>query len=693
MFEAVMENRWCELIFRSDVMVAFGLVLVLMLMILPVPPILLDLFLSLNITMALLILIISLYTVRALDFAIFPSILLVTTLFRLSLNVASTRLILLNGDQGIGAAGNVIESFGQFVVGGNYVVGLVIFIILVIINFMVITKGAGRVAEVAARFTLDAMPGKQMAIDADLNAGMINETDARKRRDDISQEADFYGAMDGASKFVKGDAIAGIIITLINIGAGFVIGVLQKDMPMADAAANYTILTVGDGLVGQIPALIISTGAGIMVTRTASGEDFGSEAVRQFSIHPRAIWVVAAILGIFALIPGLPQIPFILMSGLLCAIAWRIQKTQEEQSLEVEEQQALPAVPVEENYEAMLTVDLLEMEVGYGLIPLVDAGQNGELLPRIKSIRKQFALDMGFIVPPVHIKDNLQLKPNEYAIILKGVKVGGGELLPDHFLAMNPGTATETLKGVETVEPAFGLPATWISEDKKERAQIAGYTVVDNVTVVATHVSELIRRHAYELLGRQETQNLLDNLAQEYPKLVEELMPNLLSLGVVMRVLQNLLREQVSVRDLRTILETLADWAPTVHSPDQLTEHVRQVLARSISSQFSQDGSLLEVMTLERGIENRLQDALHVGDQGAYLTIEPGFAQTLIASLKKESESFPGGNPVLLCTPGIRIHVRRLVERYLPSLTILSHNEIAPHLKVRSVGTVTVDAN
>jgi flagellar biosynthesis protein FlhA len=464
-------------------------------------------------------------------------------------------------------------------------------------------------------------------------------------------------------------------------------------MPMADAAANYTILTVGDGLVGQIPALIISTGAGIMVTRTASGENFGTEVKRQFSIHPRALWVVSGILGAFALIPGLPQIPFILMALMVGGIAWRVQKTQEESAvLEVQEQKALPAGPVEENYEAMLTVDLLEMEVGYGLIPLVDAGQNGELLPRIKSIRKQFALDMGFIVPPVHIKDNLQLKPNEYAIILKGVKVGGGELLPEHFLAMNPGTATETLKGIETTEPAFGLPAIWIGADKKERAQIAGYTVVDNVTVIATHISELIRRHAHELLGRQEAQNLLDHLGQEYPKLVEELVPSLLSLGVVMRVLQNLLRERVSVRDLRTILETLADWAPTVHDADQLTEQVRQVLARSISNQFSLDGHRLEVMTLDRNVENRLQDALHVGDQGAYLAIDPGFAQNLISSLKKTADAFPGGNPVLLCTPAIRIHIRRLVERYLPSLAILSHNEIAPHLTVRSVGTVTVDA-
>jgi len=692
MYQIFLQNRWVQLIVRADVMVALGLVLVLMLMILPVPAALLDLFLALNITLALLVLIISLYTTKALDFAIFPTVLLTTTLFRLSLNVASTRLILLHGEEGPSSAGSVIESFGQFVVGGNYVVGIVIFIILVIINFMVITKGAGRVAEVAARFTLDAMPGKQMAIDADLNAGLINENDARTRREEIAQQADFYGAMDGASKFVKGDAIAGIIITLINIGAGFVIGVVQKGMPMAEAAANYTILTVGDGLVGQIPALIISTGAGIMVTRTASGEDFGDEIKRQFSIHPRALWVVAGILSIFAMIPGLPQIPFMVLALLVATVAWRVQKTSEREEVAPEEQKALPAGAVEENYEAMLGVDLLEMEVGYGLIPLVDAAQNGELLPRIKSLRKQFALDMGFIVPPVHIKDNLQLKPNEYAIILKGVKVGGGELLPGHYLAMNPGTATEMIKGIETTEPAFGLPAVWIGDEKKERAQIAGYTVVDNTTVVATHVSELIRRHAHELLGRQETQNLLNNLAKDYPKLVEELIPGLLNLGVIMRVLQNLLREQVSIRDLRTILETLADWAPVVHDADQLTEHVRQMLARAISSQLSTDGQMLEVMTLERGVENRLQEALHTGDQGSYLAVEPNYAQALITSLRKAAEAFPGGNPVLLCTPAIRGHLRRLIERYLPALAIVSHNEIASHLKVRSTGTVTVDA-
>ncbi len=691
--EGLIDNRWREILVRSDILVAFGLVLILMLMILPIPPLLLDIFLSLNITLGLLILIIALYTSRALDFAIFPSVLLITTLFRLSLNVASTRLILLHGDEGPAAAGSVIMSFGQFVVGGNYVVGIVIFTILVIINFMVITKGAGRVAEVAARFTLDAMPGKQMAIDADLNAGLISDDEARSRRREIAAEADFYGAMDGASKFVKGDAIAGIIITLINIGAGFVIGVMQKGMPMVEAAANYTILTVGDGLVGQIPALIISTGAGIMVTRTAGDDDFGTEMKRQFSVHPRALWVVSGILFALALVPGLPQIPFFLLSMIVAGVAWRVQKGKErDDEARGMEEAPEPKLLEEENYERMLSVDLLEMEVGYGLIPLVDTAQNGELLPRIKSIRRQFTLDLGFIVPPVHIKDNLQLKPNEYAIVLKGVKIGGGELLPGHYLAMNPGTATETIKGVETVEPAFNLPAVWITEDKKERAQIAGYTVVDNTTVVATHLSELIKKHGHELLGRQETQNLLDNLANEYPKLVEELVPNLLSLGVVMRVLQNLLREGVSIRDLRTILETLADWAPVVQDPDQLTEHVRTVLARSISNSYSEDGQVLEVMTFDRDVESKIQDALHTTEQGSYLALEPGFAQALINSLNKMLQNVVVSTPVLLCTPTIRLHVKRLTERYLPGLAIISHNEIAPHLKVRSIGTVTVDA-
>ncbi|MDY0397202.1 MAG: flagellar biosynthesis protein FlhA [Desulfuromonas thiophila] len=699
MLEFITENKWFRLLVRSDIVAALGLVMILMLMIIPLPPVLLDICLALNITIALLILIISLYTARSVEFAVFPAVLLATTLFRLSLNVASTRLILLNGEQGPSAAGAVIMSFGQFVVGGNYVVGIVIFVILVIINFMVITKGAGRVAEVAARFTLDAMPGKQMAIDADLNAGLINEQQAKDRRAAITQEADFYGAMDGASKFVRGDAIAGIIITLINIGAGFVIGVAQKGMPAMEAAQNYTILTVGDGLVGQIPALIISTAAGILVTRTAGTGDFGSELKGQFSVHPQALWVVSAILLAFALIPGLPFGPFMVLSATLALIAYRLQQTEkipaelEKAATEAERKGAAPGPSEEDNYDEMLHVDLLELEVGYGLIPLVDAGQDGELLSRIRSIRKQFALDAGFIVPPVHIKDNLQLKPNEYSFLLKGVRIGGAEMLPGHYMAMNPGMATETIKGITTKEPAFGLPAVWISEDKKERAQIAGYTVVDCTTVMATHISELIKRHAHELLGRQEAQNLLDNLKKNYPKLVEDLVPDPLSLGLIMRILQNLLREGVSIRDLRTILETMADYA-TVRDPDLLTEHVRSALARQISSQYALD-NLLSVLTLDRRLEESIRQALQPTEHGgSYLALDPRQAQALLDALAGQLQQFAGGlTPVLLCPPTIRPHVKKLTERYLPSLVVLSHNEIAPQLKVRSVGTVKVDAS
>lgn len=700
MLESLAENKWVKIMVRSDILVSLALVMVLMLMIIPLPPILLDIFLSLNITISLLILIISLYTARSVEFAVFPAVLLATTLFRLSLNVASTRLILLHGEEGPSAAGSVIMSFGQFVVGGNYVVGLVIFIILVLINFMVITKGAGRVAEVAARFTLDAMPGKQMAIDADLNAGLINDQEAKQRRADIANEADFYGAMDGASKFVRGDAIAGIIITLINIGAGFVIGVVQKGMPAMDAAQNYTILTVGDGLVGQIPALIISTAAGILVTRTTGTGDFGSDLKAQFSVHPQAIWVVSAILLAFALIPGLPTIPFMTLSLTLAVIAYRMHKNSEREQLEaeamqLEERPAAAAAEAEDNYDDMLNVDLLELEVGYGLIPFVDAGQDGELLDRIRSIRKQFALDSGFIVPPVHIKDNLQLKPNEYSFMFKGVRVAGAEMLPGHYMAMNPGMATEVIKGVATEEPAFGLPATWISEDKKERAQIAGYTVVDCTTVMATHISEIIKRYAHELLGRQEVQNLLDNLKKSYPKLVEDLIPDQLSLGLIMRVLQNLLREDVSIRDLRTILETLADYAPSVADPDLLIEHVRSALSRSISGKYAQPDDVLAVMTLDRQIEETIHQSLQRTDHGgSYLAMDPRQAQGLLDAIGEQIQQFSGGmSPLLLCSPTIRPHVKKLTERYLPSLVVISHNEIAAHLKVRSLGTVRVNAS
>ncbi len=682
-----------QILGRSDVVAALGLVSILMIMIIPLPSIVLDLFLSMNITIALLILIMSLYTVKATDFSIFPSILLTSTLFRLSLNVASTRLILIHGDEGPGAAGTVIQAFGQFVVGGNYVVGIVIFAILVLINFMVITKGAGRVAEVAARFTLDAMPGKQMAIDADLNAGLINEDEARSRRENISKESSFHGAMDGASKFVKGDAIAGIIITFINIGAGFVIGVVQKGMPMTEAAANYTILTVGDGLVGQIPALIISTAAGLLVTRTAGDLDFGSGLKEQFSLNTVALWVVSGILVLFALIPGLPFWPFIILSCALATLAFRLDQSRKLTTEEAAEQPEQIPVKREENYEEMLNVDLLQLEVGYGLIPFVDSAQDGELLNRIQSIRKQFALNNGFIVPPVHIKDNLQLSPNQYTFSLKGVKVAGSDILPGHFMAMDPGMVTETMKGVATTEPAFGLPALWITSDKKDRAQIAGYTVVDCTTVMATHISEIIKQYSHELIGRQEVQGLLDNLANSYPKLVEELVPGVLSLGTIMRVLQNLLKEGVSIRDLRTILETMADWASKTQDTDILTEYVRHALARTISSDLAVDG-VIPVITLAKPAEDAIKNGVQHKETGGYLSLDPIIAQRILDGIGKMIPHFDGGSrPTLLAAPQIRPYVRSLTERYYPALTILSHNEVTPNLKIRSLGTVNLDAS
>ncbi|MFP7756415.1 flagellar biosynthesis protein FlhA [Thermodesulfobacteriota bacterium B35] len=685
--------RFRDLLQRSDIWASLGLIGILMLMIIPLPPMILDLCLSMNITLAILILIISLYTDKAVEFSVFPSLLLATTLFRLSLNVASTRLILLHGNEGPRAAGSVIMAFGQFVVGGSYVVGLVIFVILVIINFIVITKGAGRIAEVAARFTLDAMPGKQMAIDADLNAGLIDEAEARRRREEISDEANFHGAMDGASKFVRGDAIAGIIITLINIGAGFVIGVLQKGMPMAEAAQNYTILTIGDGLVGQVPALIISTAAGMLVTRSSGQENFGDDLRKQFTRYTKALWVVAGILLLFALIPGLPVIPFLIIASALVYAAYRLDRAEREAEAEAGIERPEPTVKAEEDYEQMLTVDLIELEVGYGLIPFVDAAQDGELLARIQSIRKQFALTSGFIVPPIHIKDNLQLSPNQYVISLKGVQIATAEIMPGYYMAMDPGTVTETIKGIPTREPAFGLPAIWITEEQREQAQVAGYTVVDCTTVMATHISEVIKQHAHELLGRQEAQNLLDNLAKTYPKLVEELVPNILNLGTIMRVLQNLLREGVSIRDLRTILETMADYAPMTQDTDVLTEYVRHALSRSISQAHARPDGTIEVITMDPKVEEIIQNAIQHREHGSYLALDPQIAQKILDSLANLLSSFPGGQqPVLLVVPQIRPHVRRLTERYFPSLAVLSHNEIASNMKIKSLGTVTIDA-
>jgi len=675
---------------NSDIYVAVALIGILSLMIIPLPSFLLDVFLAANITIALVILLVCLYTTHPLDFSTFPSILLVTTLFRLALNIASTRLILMHGSEGVEAAGAVIKAFGQFVVGGNYIVGAVIFLILVIINFVVITKGAGRVAEVQARFTLDAMPGKQMAIDADLSAGMITEKDARARRLKISREADFYGSMDGASKFVRGDAVAGILIVLVNIFGGLIIGVFQQGMPIQAALTNYTLLTVGEGLVAQIPALIISTAAGIIVTRSADENNFGTEISGQFLNYPKAFYVSSGVMFLFALIPGLPHFAFLLLSG-TTFLAGKMAR----EKAQVVEDMALPEVGAgEESLDqgsAIRPLDVLELEVGYGLVPLVDASQDGELLERIRSIRRQYAQKLGFVVPPIHIHDNLQLKPYEYNLLIRGARVGGSELT-GQYLAMDSGGVTLTVNGVGIKEPVFGLPAVWISGDKRDEAQINGYTVVDSTTVVATHISEIIKRHAHELVGRQEVQQLLDNVAVSAPKVVEELIPNLLNLGTVLRVVKNLLKEGVSIRDMRTILETLADYAGLTKDPDVLSEFVRQGLGRFIVDQFTLEDDSLSLITLDREVEDIIAEAIQPSDQGSYLAIEPNAAQQIITSIRTMSErcSMGGAQPVLLASPSIRRHVRKLIERFVPHLAVLSHNEIPQNVKIQSLGVVSL---
>lgn len=678
---------------NSDVYLAVALVGVLALMIIPLHPIILDIFLATNITVALAILLVALYIQQPLEFSVFPSLLLITTLFRLALNIASTRLILLHGSEGSEAAGAVIKAFGQFVVGGNYVVGAVIFLILVIINFVVITKGAGRVAEVAARFTLDAMPGKQMAIDADLSSGLINETEAKNRRLKLGREADFYGSMDGASKFVRGDAIAGILIMLVNIFGGFIIGVWQQGMPLVDALSNYTLLTVGEGLVAQIPALIISTSAAMIVTRSADEKNFGHEITGQFLLFPKAFYISSGVMFTLGLVPGLPHFAFFLLSG----AAFLVGKMATAQSQVVEEEEVSALRLPEETVEQAASIrplDTLELEVGYGLVPLVDAAQEGELLERIRSIRKQFAQKMGFVVPPIHIHDNLQLKPNEYAIMIRGAKVGGGELT-GQFLAMDVGATTGTLDGMRTSEPVFGLPSVWIKGGERERAQQLGYTVVDNTTIIATHISEIIKKHSHELVGRQELQQLLDNLSSTFPKVVEDLVPNLLNLGVVLRVVKNLLKESVSIRDLRTILEALADYAGVTKDPDILTEFVRQALGRYIVEQYKRDDDILFLLTLDREVEELIAESVQHTDQGSYLAIEPAIAQRIINSIRGLQEMFDqtGTTPVLISSPNIRRHVKYLAERFIPNLAVLSHNEIPPHIKIQSLGVVSLNAS
>ena len=682
----------------QEYLVGFGVVVILAVMVMPIPPLMLDLLLSFSITFALIILLVSIFMRGPLDFSVFPSLLLIVTLIRLSLNVASTRIILLHGSEGTSAAGQVIESFGSFVVGGNFVVGTVIFIILVMINFIVITKGSVRTSEVAARFTLDAIPGKQMSIDADLNAGLINEKEARNRRQMLEQEADFYGSMDGAIRFVRGDAIAGILITVINILGGFGIGVFQQDMGVGEAAQVYTLLTIGDGLVSQLPALVVSTAAGLVVTRAvADKKNLPEQLISQLLNQPYAFIIASLVLFFFGMIPGLPHFPFFVMSIFAGIIGFnKFKDTNKKALIENRKKEDEAKAPTPERVESILPLDIMELEVGYELIPLVDADSNGELLDRIKSVRRQFALELGFIVPPLHIRDNLQLKSNEYGILIKGVEVSRGSIMTGRLLAMNPGTIEKEIDGIQTKEPTFGLPAVWISTSDKQKAQMAGYTVVDSSTVVTTHIKETIKRHASELLGRQETQSLIDKFKESNPKVIEELIPDVLSLGKVQKVLQNLLKEQISIRDLRTILEQLADYGPTTKDTDILTEYVRQALARPITKQFQSTDGSLSVMTLNREIEELIHSSIQKTELASFLSLEPTVAEKLLLKLQEAVESITPQmetSPVLLASPGIRHHLRKFVERFIPDLAVLSHSEIIPSVQIKTLKVVDLNAN
>jgi flagellar biosynthesis protein FlhA len=680
-----------QLIKHPDIVMSVGVVGIIMVMLLPLPRFLLDLLLSFDITLSVVILLVGLQVRRPIEFSVFPSILLMITLFRLSLNIASTRLILLHGNEGAGAAGEVIRAFGNFIVGGNYTVGLVVFSILVIINFVVVTKGAGRVAEVAARFTLDAMPGKQMSIDADLNAGLINEADARRRRRDIAEEADFYGAMDGASKFVRGDAIAAVIIILVNIVGGLAIGILQQGMTPALAAQTYTVLTVGEGLVAQIPALIVSTAAGIVVTRAASETDLGGEMARQLLMSSKPVGIAAGILLALGLVPGLPHLAFLALGSGMAWIAYHLHQEEQVQTAPT----LIPSAPkAEEGLTRVTPLDLMEVQVGYGLIGLVEGTQGTALLDRIKALRRQFAEAMGFVVPPIHIRDNLQLRPNDYAIILKGVEVAKADVLPGHLLAIDPGTGQRGLvQGITTKEPAFGLPALWIPEDAREQAQMAGYTVVDASSAIATHLSELIKRHGHELLGRQEAQALLDEVGKSHPKLVEELIPTLVPLGTVVRVLGNLLKEGIPIRDLRSILEAISDQAPGTKDADVLTEYARQALARTITKQYQAPDGSLQVITLDPRLDRSLAEQAAALAPGATLNLDPTLSHKLLTALKQAAERVAarGQQPIVLCSQVVRRHLRRHSDRQLHAVPIMGLNEVDSFARLQALDTVRID--
>ncbi len=682
-------NAFLESARSSSAMIAMGVIAILMVMILPIPTFLLDILLSFSIAISIIILLMSMYVLKPLQFSVFPSVLLLVTLLRLALNVASTRLILLHGNEGTSAAGQVIQSFGTFVVGGNYVVGMVVFLVLVLINFIVITKGATRIAEVSARFTLDAMPGKQMSIDADLNAGLISDNDARRRRAEIEQESNFYGAMDGASKFVRGDAIAGILIVLINIIGGLIIGVLQKGMPVVEAARNYTLLTVGDGLVTQVPALIVSTAAGILVTRTSTTTELGDEVKSQVFTQPRAIATAAIMLFIFALIPGMPKISFILVALLVGVVAYRVVQAIARKKIQEEQLEAEEEAPVRE-VDVVAPLDAMGLEVGYTLIPLVDAAQGGELLVRIKSLRRQLASEMGFIMPAIHIKDNLKLKPDEYSVMLKGVEIARGSVMMGYHLVISPDEKDASVKGVATKEPAFGLPAVWVADREKDAIMAKGYVVVDPATVITTHLTELTKTYADELLGRQEVQSLVDNLEQLYPRVVKEIVPKVVPLNILHRVLQRLLRERISIRDLLTIIETIGEYAPLTKNADILTGYVRQALRRAITHQYQDQEGNITVMIMSPDIEDKISRSISHTEYESFVSPDPNVVKQMIAGLHKMVAAFTAGGlqPIVLCSPETRIHFRKILEKMMPNVVILAHNEISREANVKSLGIV-----
>lgn len=696
---------------KGDIALAAGVVLILGLMLIPLPTWFLDIMLSFSISLSFLVLLTSMFMTSPLEFSIFPTLLLVTTLLRLGLNVASTRLILLNGDKGASAAGDIIQSFAEYVVGGSYVVGAVIFLILFILNKVVITSGTTRIAEVAARFTLDAMPGKQMAIEADLNSGIITEQEAIEQRKNIRREADFYGAMDGAGKFVQGDVTAGMFITFINIIGGVIIGVWQFGLSFQDALQTYALLTIGDGLVSTIPSIIISVSAGIIVSRAAAESKMGEEFLTQLTYNSKVLKIVSGILFLLGIVPGLPLIPFWTFSALLF-ITTRILG-ESDTAMETagaggkkalgggaggakaigQAGTAPESLDSPEEVQKLLPLDLLELEVGYGLIPLVDEEQNGNLLSRIRSIRRQFALDMGVVIPALHLRDNLQLRPGQYSLLIKGNQIATAEILIDHYLAMDPGNATKKIEGIETMEPAFSLPALWITEMQKEDAMVAGYTVVDPATVIATHITEVFRRNLSEFLGRQEVQSLLDTLAKTAPRVVDELVPNVLQLGQVQKVLQNLVKENVSIRDMLTIVETLADYGQANKNPDTLTEFVRERMARTIIRPYLDEENALVIMTLDPQADRVIQESIRNTEGGAFLALNPAVAQKFITNINHviDNAVMFSSQPVLLTSPMIRPHVAQLVMRFLPNVPVLSQVEIPGDIRLHSAGTVGIE--